>query len=200
MAYETWKRYEFEGRWTSYFQQVNQVLEFKPSSCLEIGVGNGIVTDALKRQGLEVKTLDIDPELKPDIVGSVQNIPLPEGAVDVVLCAEVLEHLSFDQFEICLRELLRVSRRGVVISLPHWGYTIRGVIDLPALPAWRFAWKLPIAKKLEAESVHEWEIGRTGYPLKRILEVIERQAHLEAHWLSPWMPYHHFFRLRKSNI
>ncbi len=198
MAYDSWKKYEFEGRWTSYYQQVNQVLSYEPSSCLEIGVGNGIVTDTLRRQGLELKTLDIDPKLGSDIVGSVESIPLPDDAVDVSLCAEVLEHLPFDRFETCVQELMRVSRKGVVMSLPHWGYTFRGVIDIPVLPGIRFAWKLPFTKTIQPGGVHQWEIGRMGYPLSRIVDVLGRHATIETEWLSPWMPYHHFFRLRKK--
>ncbi len=199
MPYETWKRYEFEGRWTSYFTQIDQVLRFQPSSCLEIGVGNGIVTDALKRQGIQVTTLDIDAALQPDVVGSVERIPLPDASVDVALCAEVLEHLSFDQFEMCIQELMRVVRTGVVLSLPHWGYTLRFVVDLPGLPEIRKAWKLPISSTITPGGVHFWEIGRTGYPLTRIKNVLNKHATIEREWLSPWMPYHHFFRLSKRS-
>lgn len=200
MPYETWKRYEFEGRWTSYFTQVDQVLRFQPSSCLEIGVGNGIVTDTLKRQGIHVTTLDIDTGLHPDVVGSVERIPLPDASADVALCAEVLEHLPFEQFETCVRELLRVVRKGVVLSVPHWGYTFRVVVDVPGLPEIRRAWKLPIARPIAPGGVHFWEIGRTGYPLSRIKRVLETYAAVEREWLSPWMPYHHFFRLVKRNV
>jgi hypothetical protein len=134
MSYASWKRYESEERWTSYYTQINEVLGRSPDSVLEIGVGNGIVSDALKRQGIQVQTLDIDPELKPDFVGSVSQIPLADASVDVALCAEVLEHLPFEEFEGCVQELARVSRNGVVLSLPHWGYTFRGVVDIPGLP------------------------------------------------------------------
>lgn len=197
MPYESWKRYEFEERWTSYYRQVNEVLSFAPQDCLEIGVGNGYVTDALRRQGVTVHTLDIDAALAPDIVGSVEKIPLPDKSVDVVLCAEVLEHLPFDRFEACIAEIERVSRLGAVMSLPHWGYTIRIILDLPGLPPIRWAWKLPIARTISPGGVHCWEIGRTGYPIGRITGVMKKYFSVESEWLSPWMPYHHFFRLKK---
>jgi hypothetical protein len=197
MPYESWKRYEFEGRWTSYFRQVDCVLGFAPQTVLEIGVGNAIVTDTLKRQGLQVTTLDIDAKLLPDIVASVEKIPLPDNSVDVALCAEVLEHLPFSAFETSLEELLRVSKKGVVLSLPHWGYTMRFVVDLPGLPEIRWAWKLPIQKPIPKGGVHEWEINRTGYPLKRVTGIIQANGVLDREWISPWMPYHHFFLIRK---
>ena len=196
MPYDTWGQYESAERWTSYYTQVNEILGFSGATCLEVGVGNGIVTDALKRQQIQVTTLDIDPTLEPDIVGSVSNIPLPDQSIDVVLCAEVLEHLPFDQFENCIKELARVSRLGLVLSLPHWGYTVRAIIDLPGLPGVRTSWKLPVTTSTP-QGIHEWEIGRKGYPLVRIASLIKKYFILQKDWVSPWMPYHHFFRLVK---
>ena len=200
MAYDSWKKYESAERWTSYYTQVDEVLHFQGKTCLEVGVGNGIVSDALKRQGLDVITLDIDPALAPDVVGSVERILLPDVSVDVSLCAEVLEHLPFEKFEACIKELARVSRLGLVLSLPHWGYTSRVILDLPGLPPLRAAWKLPIKKILSPGGVHFWEIGRADYPLSRITKILRQHFSLEKDWLSPWMPYHHFFRLRKRPL
>ena len=193
----TWNRYESAERWTSYYTQINEVLRFAPQTCLEVGVGNGIVTDALKRQGVTVTTLDIDGQLEPDVVGSVEQIPLSDGVVDVALCAEVLEHLPFDRFETCVKELARVVRRGIVLSLPHWGYTARLVLDVPGLPKIRWARKLPIKKPIVPGGVHYWEIGRSDYPLERVTTILSHSFTIEHEALSPWMPYHHFFRLKK---
>lgn len=197
MLFSDWKRYEDPQRWASYYEQVNSVLSFQPKSCLEIGVGNGIVGAALKGQGIELITLDIDPNLAPDHVASVESIPLPDNSVDIVLCAEVLEHLPYAQFEKCLSEISRVCRMGAVISLPHWGYTFRGIIDLPLLK-FRFAIKAPWSTIIKEGGVHYWEIGRTHYPLQRITSSMKNAFDIQSEWLSPWMPYHHFFRLNKK--
>ena len=198
MAYSDWRRYESEGRWTSYFRQVDHVVRFSPKTCLEVGVGTGFVGAAIRLRGIELYTLDILPELHPTYVGSVEQIPLPDASMDVVLCAEVLEHLPYERFTQCLSEIERVAHQGAVISLPYWGYTIRAVIDLPLLKI-RRAWKLPFTKEIPPNGVHCWEIGRTGYPLKRIVADIERYFDIEERGLSPWMPYHYFFRLKKKS-
>lgn len=196
MQYQDWKRYENPERWTSYFTQIDRVLSFHPKRVLEVGVGNHIVTHALKQQGLEVTTLDIDAGLAPDLTGSVEKIPSADQSFDVVLCAEVLEHLPYERFETCLSELKRVSRQGAVLSLPHWGYTKRLILDIPGLPKIRHAWKFPFSKGKDAGSPHEWEINRTGYPLSRIKNDIEKHFTIVESFLSPWMPYHHFFVLK----
>lgn len=200
MNYSSWKKYESHGRWASYYTQVDELLDLKPQTCLEIGVGNGIVGEAIVRQGIELKTLDIDTSLNPDLVGSVESIPLPDEAVDVVLCAEVLEHLPFDSFESCLKEIHRVSRDGAVISLPNWGYTIRMIIDVPGLPKIRKAWKLPVSKEHPPGGVHFWEIGKKGYSAKRVRESIEKFFEIEKEYINSWMPYHRFYRLRKKSL
>jgi len=197
MTYQDWGKYESEERWTSYYVQVDNVLRFKPSSCLEVGVGNGIVSETLRRQGVLVTTLDVDPALHPDKVGSVERIPAEDSSYDIVLCAEVLEHLPFEQFERCVSEIARVARIGAVISLPHWGYTIRVILDLPGIVHFRRALKSPFTKTHDAGGEHYWEIGKRGYPPVRVRKVLEKYFDIEREWLSPWMPYHRFYRLCK---
>ena len=47
-------------RWSSYAIQIREAMLAKPKKILEIGPGNNIVTENLKKLGYEVKTLDID--------------------------------------------------------------------------------------------------------------------------------------------
>jgi SAM-dependent methyltransferase len=49
--------------------------------------------------------------------GDVQDLPFDDGEFDVALCSETLEHVP--DFRAGVRELLRVSRSGVVITVPH---------------------------------------------------------------------------------
>jgi SAM-dependent methyltransferase len=48
----------------------------------------------------------------------VTDLPLGDGAFDVALCAQVLEHLPWADVPRALRELARVSRTGVVLTVP----------------------------------------------------------------------------------
>jgi SAM-dependent methyltransferase len=112
------REYNTKERLCSFWHQVDETFELGAQDVLEVGLGSGLVADWLRKAGLEVKTLDLDPELKPDIAGSVLEIPLADDAIDSVLCCQVLEHLPFEQFEVALAEIGRVSRLGAVISLP----------------------------------------------------------------------------------
>lgn len=197
MNFQSWSKYESAGRWASYFTQVDEVLKFKPQTCLEIGVGNGIVTQALKKNGIEVTTLDPDKALEPDIVGSVESIPCADDAFDVVLCAEVLEHLPYAKLEPCLKEMARVSKFGAVISVPHWGRNLRLIIDVPFVKVQK-VWRIPFFNSvLPTGGEHFWELGRKGVNTEEVRSAMAKHFKVEKDWLLAWMPYHHFFRLRK---
>ena len=87
--------YDSKSRWISYWYQINEVINLKPKSVLEIGVGNKTVSDYLTKIGFRVKTCDLDKSLKPDVVANILNLPFKIDSFDVVLCAEVLKTIYF---------------------------------------------------------------------------------------------------------
>jgi SAM-dependent methyltransferase len=102
----------------SFWHQVDEVLDAGAHNALEVGPGNGQVTAWLTRYGVETTTLDVDPAVGADVLGSVTSIPLADDTFDAVLCAEVLEHLPFEQAVPALTELGRVARKRVIMSVP----------------------------------------------------------------------------------
>ncbi len=78
-------------QWLSHLEQINAVSRLGPTSILEVGCGNGLVSWALKKRGFPVQTVDINPSLEPDFVGNVVDLPQVVGGrtYDLVLCAEV---------------------------------------------------------------------------------------------------------------
>jgi SAM-dependent methyltransferase len=114
-----WLRaYNTKERMCSYWHQVDEVLGLDVGTVLEVGPGGGLVTDWLRRAGVQVTTLDMDPAVGADVQGSVSDMPLESGSFDAVMCCQVLEHLPFTDAEQALRELARVSRVGAVVSVP----------------------------------------------------------------------------------
>ncbi len=131
--FDKFHRYDYQDRWISYWHQIDEVLKLQPRTVLEIGIGNKMVSDYLRKQGIEVKTLDIDEDLKPDFIASVINMPLANDSFDVILCAEILEHLPFKDFKKALLELKRVTKRYTVLSLPHFGPPLKLSFKIPFL-------------------------------------------------------------------
>lgn len=50
------------------------------------------------------------------------GLPFADRSFDYVVALDLVEHL--DDFEGALTELLRVSKKGIVIMLPNMGYPI----------------------------------------------------------------------------
>lgn len=194
--------YESLPRWGSYWHQIHEVLARDPKTVLEVGVGNRVVTEYLQNAGPAVTTLDVEEELSPDVIASVTSIPLPDESHDVVLAAEVLEHLPFEDFPKALAEINRVTRRWAVISLPHWGSVFAVALKIPLLPWLRFAWKLPGWKRHHlSKNGHYWEIGKAGYPLRRIKKAMREAGFvIVKDYLIVEYPYHHFFVLERKSI
>jgi SAM-dependent methyltransferase len=111
---------------------VGKIAELAPGSFLDAGCGEGFVAEILLRQmpGLKLTGFDFNPESveiarakNPGgefLVASIYEIPLETDSFDVVGCFEVLEHQT--EPGPALRELARVARGHVVLSVPHEPY------------------------------------------------------------------------------
>lgn len=160
--------YEGKSRFISYWRQIQEVAKLKPENVLEIGIGNGLASNYLREMRFSVTTVDFNENLKPDIVASVADLPLDDNSFDVVLCAEVLEHLPYEQFGRALGELRRVCRRGVVLSLPHWGVSLYFAFKIPLIGKKEIFKKISVPREHVFKGEHYWEIGKKGFPAKRI--------------------------------
>ncbi len=178
---------------------MNAVLEHEPRTVLEVGPGPGMVTAALRAIDIEITTLDVQPELKPNVVASVTDLPFDDDSFDVSMCCQVLEHLPFDQFVPALKELGRVSRKAV-ISLPDCTphYEIR--LLLPKIL--KFYWTgtrqkdrdIACKAKLYENAGHYWEIGYAETMLADIEQAIEAANLCQIKtWRFVENTYHRFF-------
>jgi hypothetical protein len=193
-------RYLDESRWASYWHQIACVLDnAKGGRLLEVGVGNGIVAAAL-RMRFDVTTLDVDPDLAPDVVGDVRDADrLLRKPFDVVLCAEVLEHLPFGDFLPVLKKLRALTGTVLVVSLPHPGPSFSLALKAPLLPRSAFAVKVPWPTPLRAGGPHQWEVGKRGYPLSRVAGAMrEAGFDIARTYIVPASPIHRMFVLRPS--
>ncbi len=189
-------------RWSSYWYQLEVVINLKPESVLEIGPGDYVFANYLK-QNTDIKYTSVDfaEDLKPDIVADLRKLPLPENSYDVVCAFEVLEHLPFIEFENNLKELLRVAKKNVVISLPHWGRSFAFSMQIPLLGIKKFNFKLPY-KHFKIPHVwdgeHYFEIGKENFPVEVVREKIwNAGGKIIKDFVTTENTYHHFFVIEK---
>lgn len=192
------KKYAGADRFVSYYHQLAEVVALSPKTVLEVGVGDQVFGNYLKANTkIAYESLDVANDLNPTHHGSIDAIPLNDASYDVVCAFEVLEHLPYEKFEPALKELLRVSRKYVVISIPHFGPPIKFLLKLPFLPEIRFAWKLPYPKVHRFNGQHYWELGKKDFPVSRVRVDIEKHARIMKEFVPFENQYHHFFTLEK---
>lgn len=193
-------RYVRGGRIFSYAHQIDSAMRYEPNSVLEVGPGPGLVTAALRALGVEVSTADVQPELQPDIVASVLDLPIGDASFDVSICGQVLEHLPSEQFQPALRVLRRVTRRALILSLPDASRCGSLAGRLPKIGSFCWQWEYPFFKrgafpqsKLERMG-HYWEIGHPPTRLPFVRRSIESAGwRLVRTWRAPELLWHRFF-------
>jgi SAM-dependent methyltransferase len=123
---EQGNRYDLETR--RRIEDKNPALikdVFEPSRVLDVGCGPGFLMLFLAELGLEVEGVDFSPsslELAPAEVrdririGDVAEAHVPERSFDLVVCREVLEHLTVLQVRRTVEQLCRASSRFVYLT------------------------------------------------------------------------------------
>lgn len=118
----------------SVMEAIYQLLaESGGASILDAGCGEGFLTDYLARRDPSLRLTGVDMSSEAIAyaeerfgerarfrTGNVYKLPFSDNSFDVVLCSEVLEHL--DEPDLAVRELIRVARRHVVITVPNEPY------------------------------------------------------------------------------
>ena len=149
-----------------------------PQRILEIGVGEGIVTQRVVERFPTASVLGLDlpdddlarhwtSEELTCLFGDAAKLPFPDDSFDLVLAIEVFEHLS--DVEGALRELRRVCGGSLVASVPFepiWriGNMARGryLRDLGNTPGHINHWTNRGFAKLVAR---QFEVKRTANPM-----------------------------------
>ena len=99
-----------------------------PRRILEVGVGEGEVTDRVAARWPDATMVGLDlpdPELAAHwggrgfspLFGDIGRLPFRDSEFDLVLAIEVLEHVPFP--ELALAEIARVANRHIVVSVPR---------------------------------------------------------------------------------
>lgn len=113
-------RRRIEGRHPELVREV-----FGPVRVLDMGCGPGALMELLREQGIDADGIDWSPrcrELAPASVrdrirtGSLLDCDLPDRSYDLVLCREVLEHMTILEIQRAVQSLCRVSDRYIYLT------------------------------------------------------------------------------------
>src|SRR3989304_7695229 len=112
------------------FERVETISALIPrqvENILDVGCGNGIFINHLAKQtgrfkrlhGVDRSTTALKYVETEKTIASIDSLPFRDQEFDLVASLEVIEHLPLKMFEVGLRELCRVSREYVLISVPY---------------------------------------------------------------------------------
>ena len=154
------------------------------------------------RPDLEYTGIDLsgEPDLRVDLE-AVERLPFDDDAFDTVVCCDVLEHLN--NLHHTFGELVRVSRKHLVISLPNCWTAARmrlargrgdiGLYGLPAEPpADRHKWFFSLTDgqafvqaMAERYGLRVAELRVTEKPRPAVLRALRRLRHpVREHYLN----------------
>lgn len=114
--------------WTSKEQRrLETVCTLTPGEAkviLDVGSGGGKFVTALRDRGHYVVATDCSAAAMSlyggeRVLCDAAALPFPDGCFDMVTCTEVLEHLDDERLAHALREIARLARSYVLISVPN---------------------------------------------------------------------------------
>jgi SAM-dependent methyltransferase len=90
---------------------------------LDVGCGDGTITNLLAADldvtGVDISAKALEHVKAPTRVGSAEEVPFQDDSFDVVLLAEVIEHLTPEQCRRAIAEAERVARSTVIVTVPN---------------------------------------------------------------------------------
>jgi ubiquinone/menaquinone biosynthesis C-methylase UbiE len=104
----------FKEKIIKIFQEKREILDIGGGRRVDAGKGNRYdkknawLVDYIKKSNYKI--LDKLADYKPDIVGDIHNLPLPDASVDAVICIAVLEHVE-EPLQ-AIKEIYRVLKPG----------------------------------------------------------------------------------------
>jgi ubiquinone/menaquinone biosynthesis C-methylase UbiE len=116
-----------ESDWRRISFAYDLVGKKKADSVLDVGTGPGALLNLLtlgesfsQAKGIDIRRYSKLVEIAPlDIeIMSVDDMKFPTSSFDTVVCMEVLEHIDIDAFLSALKELRRVAKKQLLMSIP----------------------------------------------------------------------------------
>lgn len=134
--YDQYKRESLSLKEKNRIKETINTIPRDVESVLEVGCGDGRVINCLSAKYSRIIGLDISQEaLKyvdtPTIQGSIEQLPFLDRSFDIVLCCEVLEHLPYENYEKGLKEIERVARKYLLVTVPNNELLNNALIDCP---------------------------------------------------------------------
>ncbi len=105
-----------------------RLIPSESTSVLDVGAGHGVLLKDLESArgirgvGIEITPSKVEYARAQGVdlrLGAAQRLEFSDRSFDTVLACEVVEHLPFGVYEASLKEMARVARHSVLITVPN---------------------------------------------------------------------------------
>jgi len=121
---QIWNNYDASG--SILDKKIPWVLKNIPSdvkTIIDIGCGNGLITNTLSQQynvvGADMSEAALKQVKCPTIQCSSDQIPVKNSSYDMVFSSQLLEHLTDRQLEDTVEEFKRLAQKYILLTVPH---------------------------------------------------------------------------------
>ncbi len=103
------------------FQVLEEVLNgqgvnLKNAKVLEVGSGNSVFLNYLRKEGVSALGVDVRPrgnKESPQVLARIEQLPFPDESFDVIFSSAVFDSSVYKQDqELMLKEIMRVLKHG----------------------------------------------------------------------------------------
>lgn len=145
-----------------YWNQAHLVYKYatREDLLLELGCGTNLLSDVLRRRGFAIKTLDIDPDKRPDYTNDASSFDYTSENFTGLVAFEVFEHIPWTTLERVLDRIAQSNISKVLFSVP-WHRTTSQIaeVQVRGLPKLRFG--IPRRRVGSMTPAHFWELSKS---------------------------------------
>lgn len=192
---ELWESYDKEGLIFSVkIPFIKQYIPQDVQSIIDIGCGNGIITNELAKSH-QVTGVDISEEAlqyvnTTKIAAACYDIPVSEKSFDLVFSSEMLEHLPGEVLHKTVAEFKRLSKKYILVTVPNQEFLPKSYLKCPQCDAVFHvsghvnSFDLKAIEKLFAG---DFELITHGYFGKRVREYNPLLQHIKHQYGHQWL-------------
>jgi ubiquinone/menaquinone biosynthesis C-methylase UbiE len=192
---KTWENYDSADVIKDKVSKIISIIPDDVKTIIDVGCGNGIITNELAKHW-ELTGLDSSEEaLKyvktPKVLASANQIPFDNHNFDLVLCSEMLEHLSDEDLVEVSKELMRIGTRYLLLTVPNAEFLEVSLVKCPDCHTIFHAWQHVQSftkERLEGLFSSEFKLlSKDEFgPLKaNWIPYLLRLKQMNGQWLSP---------------
>ena len=117
----TFKKWSYRHTFVAKMKYITSLKIPRNKKILDAGCGQGLLVEHFKRKSYDITGIDAFYGSEHVVKGDILKSNFKDNTFDLIFCLDVIEHFSFDQQEVLVKELTRILKSGGVIiwSIPN---------------------------------------------------------------------------------